>query len=218
MTYEVDLFWSFRSPYSYLATTRVRRLEAEWNLTVNVRPVYPLAIRTPEFFEKAHPLWRDYLTKDVYRVADYLGLPFRWPSPDPVVTDRATGGFAAEQPFIHRLTRLGIAAVERGRGLPFIDEVSKLIWDGRTSDWHVGGHLARASERAGLDLAELEEAVERDVGHHEAAIRANEEALAAAGHWGVPTLAFQGEPFFGQDRIELCLWRMQNAGLQRRRE
>ena len=42
---------------------------------------------------------------------------------------------------------------------------------------------------------------------------ANQAALEAAGHWGVPTLVFQGEPFFGQDRIDVALWRMQAAGL-----
>jgi hypothetical protein len=30
----------------------------------------------------------------------------------------------------------------------------------------------------------------------------------SAGHWGVPTLVFQGEPFFGQDRIDVLRWRL----------
>ena len=33
-------------------------------------------------------------------------------------------------------------------------------------------------------------------------IEANQASLEAAGHWGVPTMVFQGEPFFGQDRID----------------
>ena len=49
-----------------------------------------------------------------------------------------------------------------------------------------------------------------------AEIAANQSALEAAGHWGVPTLVFDNEPFFGQDRIELALWRMQQKGLQPR--
>ena len=47
-------------------------------------------------------------------------------------------------------------------------------------------------------------------------IAANQTALEQAGHWGVPTLVFDGEPFFGQDRIELALWRMQQKGLEGR--
>ena len=33
-------------------------------------------------------------------------------------------------------------------------------------------------------------------------IEENHAALQAAGHWGVPTMVFEGEPFFGQDRID----------------
>jgi 2-hydroxychromene-2-carboxylate isomerase len=32
----------------------------------------------------------------------------------------------------------------------------------------------------------------------------------------VPTFVLENEPFFGQDRIELLIWRMQSKGLIRR--
>jgi 2-hydroxychromene-2-carboxylate isomerase len=32
----------------------------------------------------------------------------------------------------------------------------------------------------------------------------------------VPTFAFENEPFFGQDRIDLLVWRMQGKDLMRR--
>ena len=47
----------------------------------------------------------------------------------------------------------------------------------------------------------------------EAEIEANQVALEKAGHWGVPTLVFDGEPFFGQDRIDMAIWRMERKGL-----
>ena len=50
----------------------------------------------------------------------------------------------------------------------------------------------------------------------DAEIADNQAALEAAGHWGVPTLVFDGEPFFGQDRIELAVWRMKQKGLVER--
>ena len=43
MTSSVDLFFSFRSPYSYLALPKTLRLAADYDVTVNLRPVYPLA-------------------------------------------------------------------------------------------------------------------------------------------------------------------------------
>jgi diaminopimelate epimerase len=47
----------------------------------------------------------------------------------------------------------------------------------------------------------------------DAEIAANQASLEASGHCGVPTLVFDGEPFFGQDRIDMAVWRMQQKGL-----
>ena len=52
---EVDVFWSFRSPWSYLATPRLREWQERFLLKVNLRVVYPIAIRTPEFFDQVQP-------------------------------------------------------------------------------------------------------------------------------------------------------------------
>ena len=216
MSLSVDLFWSFRSPYSYLGTPRVVALAAKYDLTVNVRPVYPIAIRNPEFFRHVNPLWVPYLHRDIQRVGEFNGLPIKRPTPDPVVMDMKTLAISEEQPYIHRLTRLGVEAVRRGAGLPFIAEVSRLLWGDEVTGWDQGDHLAGAASRAGVELAELEAAVAGGESGYDAEIAENQDALGAAGHWGVPTLVFQGEPFFGQDRIDLCVWRMQQHGLAER--
>jgi 2-hydroxychromene-2-carboxylate isomerase len=216
MTLAFDLFWSFRSPYSYLATPRLLAMQEEYDLAVNVRPVYPLAVRSAEFFDRVHPLWIGYLMRDTFRLAEMQGLPYRWPRPDPVKIDPATRHGVAGQPYIHRLTRLGCAAAEAGRGLPFLYEISRTIWSGEIDGWNEGDHLAKASARAGLDLAELDRKITNDPDKYEAIIQENQKAHEAAGHWGVPTMAFEGEPFFGQDRIDVLLWRLKQRGLQKR--
>lgn len=215
MTFEADLFWSFRSPYSYLATRRYLALAERYDLAIHFRPVYPLAIRQPDFFERTHPNWLRYTMTDVRRLAEHLQIPIAPPDPDPIVQDIATRSIAAEQPYIYRLTRLGQAAARRGRGLAFADAVSRLIWGG-TKNWHEGDHLALAARTAGLDLDALDGEAIAEPDALDAEIAANQEALERAGHWGVPTLVFNGEPFFGQDRIDLALWRMEAAGLKER--
>jgi 2-hydroxychromene-2-carboxylate isomerase len=210
-----ELYFSFRSPYSYLAMARYRALQREYDLTIDLKPVWPLAVREPDFFERNHPNWLRYTVLDVMRLAAFLGIPFAPPRPDPIVQDIATRRIAADQPYIYRLVRLGQAAARRGHGFAFADEVSQLIWGG-TVGWHEGAHLADAAARAGLDLAELDAEATDDCAALDAEIAANQTALEAAGHWGVPTLVFAGEPFFGQDRIDLAVWRMQQAGLARR--
>jgi 2-hydroxychromene-2-carboxylate isomerase len=210
-----DLFFSFRSPYSYLAIDRYRRLAEEYAVDIAMRPVYPLAIRQPDFFERNHPNWLRYTFTDMFRVAQYEGIPLGPPRPDPIVQDVASRRIAEEQPYIRRITRLGQAAARRGKGLAFAAEAARLIWGG-AQNWHEGDHLAGAAERAGLDLAELDAEAESEADALDTEIAANQQALEEAGHWGVPTLVFDGEPFFGQDRIMMAKWRMEQKGLQPR--
>lgn len=215
MTLSYDLYWSFRSPYSYMVMPRLMALAESHDVVCRVRPVYPLAVRTPEFFEQQDPLWLRYFMTDVFREAAFRQMPFRWPRPDPVQRG-ADGSYRIEQPYIHRLTHLGVAAAERGLGLPFLTEVSRTIWSGAIDDWHEGDHLAEAAARARLDFAELAAAVDADPARFAAVVEENQVAQRAAGHWGVPMMVFNGEAFFGQDRFDQLKWRMEQQGLQPR--
>lgn len=215
MTLQADLYFSFRSPYSYLALPQWRAVVRDYDLQIDLKPVYPLAIRQPDFFERNHPNWLRYTIRDVMRVATHAGIPFGPPRPDPIVQNIATREIAADQPYIRRLVRTGQAAARRGRGFEYAAEVAPLVWGGQ-ADWHLGDHIAGAATRAGLDMAELDAEAERDAEALDAEVAANQTRLEEAGHWGVPTLVFNDEPFFGQDRIELAIWRMEQAGLEKR--
>lgn len=215
MSLSFDLYWSFRSPYSYLLLPRLLDLVATHDVACRVRPVLPLAVRTPEFFDGRDPLWTAYLLRDIQREAAFLGMPIRWPRPDPVQRG-ADGDYRVAQPYIHRLTHLGVAAAERGRGLEFLREASYLIWSGAVEDWHLGDHLAGAAARAGLDWAALSSAVEAEASRCAGIVTRNQEDQRAAGHWGVPMMVFDGEPFFGQDRFAQFVWRLRQAGLAAR--
>lgn len=216
MTHTVDLYWSFRSPYSYIIVPKLLELERDWDARVNVRPVLPIAVRQPEFFANSDPLWFSYLMRDCVRSAEFAGLPLRWPRPDPVVMDFATRTYPKEQPYIYRLTRLGMLAAEQGKGLAVLRAVSHLIWSGETEGWHEGDHLAQAFAKAGCDLAEMDAVQEREAERLDAAIKANETAQREGGHYGVPLMVYEGEPFFGQDRYDQLVWRMRQQGMQPR--
>ena len=216
MTLKADLFFSFRSPYSYLAIGRYRAMVEEYDLDITLRTVWPIAIRDPDILFTGNPAAPRYILMDSFRAAQHLGIPFRWPRPDPVVQDLTTREIAEDQPLIHRICRLGQAATRRSKGLEFADEVSRVIFSGEVDDWHEGDHLAAAAKRAGLDLAELDAEAASDADNIDAEIAENQSALEAAGHWGVPTLVLDGEPFFGQDRVEMALWRMEQKGLAKR--
>jgi 2-hydroxychromene-2-carboxylate isomerase len=216
MSFVVDLFFSFRSPYSYLALTKTRRMVDMYDVVVRLRPVYPLAVRIPNFFKNANPNFAKYVYLDSARVALHDGIPFRLPRPDPIVQDMTTFEVAAEQPLIRRLTRLAAATQIEGRSLEFAEAISPVLWDGSTDGWNEGDHLLFAALRAGFNLRKLDAAIVDNPRRYDDVIASNEKDHTATGHWGVPTFAYEGEPFFGQDRIDHLIWRLQGQGMTKR--
>ena len=209
----IDVFWSFRSPYSRLITADLLELQKDYDVNVQVRPVLPLAIRFPEsLFNADDRRAPKYIAMDSRRRGEMLGRPIIWPNPDPVVQDFKTMTVSSEQPYIYRLTKLGVEASRRGKGLDFIHQVADLLFGG-TRDWDQGDKLKRAAAKAELNLTELDQAIA--AGDHMDEIERNHEALDASGHWGVPTLVYQNEPFFGQDRVDTLRWRLDQRELSR---
>lgn len=213
MSFPFDFYFSFRSPYSYLATPMVADLMARYPIEPQLKVVMPIAVRIPGFFKQVNPLWPPYLARDTYRIAQMNGIPYRWPRPDPVVMDIGTGEVPAAQPYIHRICRLGVAAARAGKGFEFARHAGRAIWSGEIDGWHEGDHLAQAAALAGLDLAQLERTIADKAEDLDAEIAAHEAAQKSAGHWGVPLFVYNGEPFFGQDRLDHLIWRMKQNGL-----
>ena len=48
----LDLYFSYRSPYSYLILPRMLKLKKESKININFKIVYPIAIRMPGWFDK----------------------------------------------------------------------------------------------------------------------------------------------------------------------
>lgn len=216
MTTTFDFYFSFRSPYSYLATPQVEELIARYDVRPRMRIVLPIAIRIPGFFKQVNPLWPPYLLRDTFRISQMHNIPYRWPRPDPIVMDVGKGEVAAEQPYIYRVSRLGVVAERQGKGFEFVRKAAHLIWSGEVDNWHEGDHLSRATSDAGLIASDVERAAAEQSADIDAEIAANEAAQRNAGHWGVPLFVFNDEPFFGQDRLDHLVWRMKQAGLRER--
>jgi len=213
MPHPVEVFYSFRSPYCYLLTGRLTRLPTRFDIQVNIRPVYPIAVRNADFFKRVDPLYRPYHLRDSARLAKQLNIPYRRPVPDPIVQDLATGAIAPEQPYIRYITRMAQAAADREEALAYSDAVMTLLWDGVTDNWHEGDKIARACQEAGLDFAALDRCAQYEADVLDAKIGINQDAQRAAGHWGVPLMVFDGEPFYGQDRFDTLCWKLTQQGL-----
>ncbi len=215
MPEKIQVYWSFRSPYSYLVTPDLIRLRDKFEIDIELKVVLPIAVRSKGVvFDTENKNKLSYILLDVSRRAEFLGRPIAMPNPDPIVQNMETFQVAKEQPFIYWLCKLGVEADRQGKGVDFAANVSRLIWGG-AENWNQKDHMQLAAADAGLDLDQMEKQIENS--DHMEEIERNQSLLEQAGHWGVPTMVVRGEPFFGQDRIKTLEWRLKKLGLSKNR-
>ena len=104
-----------------------------------------------------------------------------------------------------------MGGVEAGRGLALINSVVRMLWDGSTPCWHEGDNVERALESIGFNVDQLFDEMSWTTA--KAVLDRNVDDMYAAGHWGLPLMVFEGEPFYGQDRFDYLLWRMKSKGV-----
>ena len=216
----VDVFWSMRSPYCYISLDRVLAIREAYDVQVNFRPIWPIAIKNPEFFKgiKYMKYRVPYQDLDTVRSAEFQNMPYVYPTPDPVKQKPNFGAVLPleQQDNIKLLTYTAIEAAQQGKGWDYLDQVSRMMWNGTVKDWTTGTHLRDAINRAGLDGDKLI-AMAKDPKNdkkYQKLINANQKLQDAANHGGVPLFVVRGEPFFGQDRIDQLMWRLQQYGVK----
>ncbi|MBW2161984.1 MAG: hypothetical protein JRH14_18800 [Deltaproteobacteria bacterium] len=82
----VDVFWSMRSPYCYISLDRVLAIREAYDVEVRFRPIWPIAIKDPDFFKglKYMKYRVPYQDLDTLRSAEFQNMPYVYPNPDPV--------------------------------------------------------------------------------------------------------------------------------------
>lgn len=186
---ELDLFFSFRSPYSYIVLPRVFALADHYGARLNLRFILPMVMRgLPVPLSK-----RLYIVRDTKREATAEGLPFGRiadPLGRPVERGLAILHHALQQ--------------DEARGRAFaLSFLQGVFAEGIEAGDDRG--LGLLAERAGLDGPAALAAIADD--GWRAVAEANRQAMVGLGLWGVPSLRF-GESFtWGQDR----LWLIEDA-------
>ena len=178
----LEFWYSFRSPYSYLAAVELlRRRAAGHGTELRVRPVLPMVMRGLP----VPSIKRLYIVRDVKRCADAQGIPFgriHDPVGDPAL--RLLTVFPAEANVDTQLRYCAIAGqsvwaegLNAGR-----DDVLQSIYERCRLDWApAAAKLAR-----GIDTQYAQD---------------NRDALFAAGLWGVPSFRAGDFTTWGQDRL-----------------
>jgi len=181
----IDFYFDFISPYSYLAATRIPVFEAEdrgrfsW-IPVNLPKLIKLSGNTPPSMIRNKAL---YSMRDLKRWAHHLNVPFRLIKP---------GSFDS------RPAQRIAAALEGEERVQFCQAVFDGLWSGLvdpTSDnW-----LSDIARIKGFPAAWLSQSVDD--------LDSNTETALKAGAFGVPTFIVHGrgrpEMFFGLDHMDL---------------
>ena len=213
---KIDLYFSYRSPYSYLILPRMLKLKEEYDIEINFKVVYPIAIRMPEWFEGKN-IFTYFFFKmiDMRRQAKKLGVPFTTKlKPDPIRQNIMTGKISSHQPYIFDICHLGQMAQMKGVGMEFAFEVSSLIFGG-VENWNTDENLSEAAKKVGLDLNQLKESVRVHEEEIIGQLKQNQVEQLNAGHHGVPLTVIGDKYFFGQDQFDKIMETLLELGLKK---
>ncbi|MCF4166247.1 DsbA family protein [Zavarzinia compransoris] len=186
---DLELFFSFRSPYSYIVLPRAFALADHYGARLRLRFVLPMVTRgLPVPAAK-----RLYIVRDTKREAVSEGMPFgRIADPLGRPVERGLAVLA------------GAIGLDEGKArrfaLSFLSGVFAEGVDAGTDDG-----LTRLIARAGLDPAMTKAAIADETWRITA--EDNRRAMVGAGLWGVPSLRYDDVATWGQDR----LWLIEDA-------
>jgi carboxymethylenebutenolidase len=186
----VDYFFVSTSPWTYLGHERFGRMVADAGAQMRVKPfdlakVFPISGGLP--LPKRAPQRQAYRLIELQRWADHLGVPInREPRHFPV--DHAPS-----------MQLIAAARIVAGDAAAFslAGQVLRACW-AEERDVSDPGELASMVAASGLDMAALEAQHERADAEIE---RFTQEAIDA-NVFGAPWYVVDGEPFWGQDRLD----------------
>jgi 2-hydroxychromene-2-carboxylate isomerase len=190
-----ELWFSFRSPYSYLALEQIEVLLAPYKVPLVLRQVAPMVARGLA----VPPVKRMYIVRDAKREADRLGIPFG------EICDPLGKGVDHCLAIQHWANQRGVEA-----GLAFARSAMRGAWaEARDLSEYVD--LKVVVERAGLPWDEARAAIDNPdaVKVHQA----NAADLAVIGLWGVPSIRCGDFIAWGQDRLPLLADRLRRHAL-----
>ena len=192
---KVRFYFSFRSPYAWIAAERIEAELAAINVEVEPVPIFP----TPELFPNDPSSLKAkgaFLVQDVRRLARDYSLRVQFPRvPD---CDWSLSHAAA------------LAAIRRGQWLPLTLALFRQRF-AEGADLGDDSVLARAAEAAGTAPSQvLADAHSEDL--QAEVSRGWRQAGEQDGVFGVPSFVFAGKLYWGQDRMHHLKAAVQRKG------
>jgi 2-hydroxychromene-2-carboxylate isomerase len=180
-----DFFYDLGSPYSYLASTQLARIEQRTGSRARLIAITLGGLRKATGHHLPPPQQLKYMSQDTARWAQEYGVPMQIPTAFPTSTI---------QPL-----RACVAAERTGNAGQAMHALFRTYWaDGEDiSDASV---IERALSKAGLDGKALVQATQEQ--EIKDGLRRNTELALGRGVFGVPTIFVGERSFWGNDRLQ----------------
>jgi 2-hydroxychromene-2-carboxylate isomerase len=186
----LEMWFSFRSPYSYLALEQIESIIAPYDVTLQLRPIMPMVTRGVPLPN----VKRMYIVRDAKREADRLNIPF-----GELCDPLGTG--------VENCIAISHWAAQRSQAdlLAFAKSAMRGIWS-EAHDVSEYVDLKTIVERANLPWAEAKDALGNPDAIKWATAAATD--LQVIGLWGVPSFRIGDFVAWGQDRLPMLADRL----------
>lgn len=192
----IDYYDSMSSPWTYLGHPRFMDLARRFGLTVRHKPMDLLKVWSVSGglpLKQRAPQRQAYRHQELRRWRELLKAPCNLEPPYHPVADR-------------RACYLAIAAAQRGLDWDRLSyALLRAVW---AEDRNIADHptLVAIANEQGMDGKALLAATDDPA--VQAEYQANTDEAMALGVFGAPTYVFDGELFWGQDRLQMLEWRL----------
>ena len=196
----IDFWFSIGSTYTYLTVSRLNKLSKQEGLVFNWRPFSVRKIMMDmdniPFTPPSKKIKSDYMWRDIDRRAGFYGLNPQIPAPYPLTQ-------------FDLANKLAILGMNEGWGIDYVISTYKR-WFEQGKEPATEPNLSEILQELKLNKDEvIAQAQSTEI---ENKYLENTEKAYSLGVFGSPTFIFEGEVFWGDDRLEDCIkWVKSNS-------
>ena len=192
MSQSFQFWYEFASTYSYIASARIGQLSEQYEISVERKPFLLGPVFKGQGWDTSpfniYPAKGRYMWRDVERLCDKYGIPFKRPSEFP------RNGVIA--------SKIAIIAEEEGWCADFSGLIYRLNF---VEDKDISNEELIASALDSLGQHSEDVISRATTGEDRGRLRSQTEEAISKGIFGAPTFVIGEEIFWGQDRLEDAL-------------
>ena len=189
----IDFWFSIGSTYTYLSVSRIEAISKSENITFNWKPFSVRKIMMEmdniPFTPPSKKIKSDYMWRDIARRAQFYGLRPKIPAPYPLTQ-------------FDLANKIAILGMNEGWGIDYV-KITYKRWFEEGKEPATEPNLSEIMQEMKLNKDEVLRKVEdSDI---EATYQKNTNTAFKSGVFGSPTFIYDGEVFWGDDRLEDCI-------------